>query len=228
MNESTELETDFYNFTKPDIMKKLILFLFVFSSLAINAQSKYQQGMQKAFELWNNNQPWEAANLFERIAQAETDNWLPPFYVAQINVLYSFNEKDEEKLTAQLTNAQDFLNDAKALSKDNAEILVLQAQLHTAWIVFDGAKYGMTLSPKIAGLYDQAYTIEPDNPRVASGKVEWDLGTARWFGKDTKPFCDDLKKAVALFEAYEPKGEFYPNGGAEYARQSLAQNCKEE
>jgi len=156
------------------------------------------------------------------------DNWLPPFYVAQINVLYSFNEKDEEKLSAQLKKAQDFLNDAKALSKENAEILVLQAQLYTAWVVFDGAKYGMTYSPKIAQLYQEAYKIEPENPRVASGKVEWDLGTARFFGQDTAPFCEDLKKAVALYDTYEPKGPFHPNGGAEYARGSLAQNCKEE
>ena len=192
------------------------------------SQSKYEQGMEKAFDLWKNNQPWEAANLFERIAQAEPDNWLPPFYVAQINVIYSFSEKDEDKLTAQLKKAQDFLNDAKAISKDNAEILVVQAQLYTAWVVFDGAKYGMTMSPKINQLYQEAYKLEPENPRAAFGKVEWELGTARWFGQDTKPFCEDLKKAVALFDTYEPKGQYYPSGGGEYARQSLAQNCKEE
>ncbi|MCB0458251.1 MAG: hypothetical protein KDC91_10950 [Flavobacteriaceae bacterium] len=199
-----------------------------FVTLTGFAQTKYEQGMIKAFDLWKNNQPWEAANLFERIAQAEPDNWLPPFYVAQINVLYSFSEKDEEKLTAQLNKAQDFLNDAKALSKDNAEILVVQAQLYTAWVVFDGAKHGMTMSPKISQLYQEAYKIEPENPRTAFGKVEWELGTARWFGQDTKPFCEDLKKAVALFDTYQPKGQFYPSGGGDYAKQSLAQNCKEE
>ncbi len=209
-------------------MKKLLFYSTLFITLSSFAQAKFDQGMEQAFDLWKNDQPWEAANLFERISQAEKENWLPSFYVAQINVLYSFSEKNEEKLSAQLNKAQDFLNDAKSLSKDNAEILVLQAQLYTAWIVFDGAKYGMTMSPKISQLYEQAYQIEPDNPRVASGKVEWELGTARWFGKDTKPFCEDLQKAVNLFDTYEPKGKFYPNGGAEYARQSLAQNCKEE
>ncbi|MEZ4817906.1 MAG: hypothetical protein R2776_08060 [Flavobacteriaceae bacterium] len=209
-------------------MKQVLTIAITFVTLAGFAQSKYEQGMTKAFDLWKNNQPWEAANLFERIAQAEPDNWLPPFYVAQINVLYSFSEKDEEKLTAQLNKAQDFLNDAKALSKDNAEILVVQAQLYTAWVVFDGAKYGMTMSPKINQLYQEAHKMEPENPRAAFGKVEWELGTARWFGQDTKPFCEDLKKAVALFDTYQPKGQFYPSGGGDYAKQSLAQNCKEE
>lgn len=209
-------------------MKKLLFIAIALVSITGFSQGKYEQGMEKAFDLWKNNQPWEAANLFERIAQAEPDNWLPPFYVAQINVLYSFSEKDEDKLTAQLKKAQDFLNDAKAISTDNAEILVVQAQLYTAWVVFDGAKYGMTMSPKINQLYQEAYKIEPENPRAAFGKVEWELGTARWFGQDTKPFCEDLKKAVALFDTYEPKGPFYPRGGGEYAQQSLAQNCKEE
>jgi hypothetical protein len=209
-------------------MKKLLIIAIALVSFAGMSQGKYEQGMTKAFELWKADKQWEAANLFERIAQAEPDEWLPPFYVAQINILYSFNEKDEEKLTAQLTKAQDFLNDAKAISKDNAEILVAQAQLYTAWVVFDGSKYGMSLSPKIATIYQEAYKIEPDNPRVASGKVEWDLGTARFFGQDTAPFCDDLKKAVALYDTYEPKGPFYPNGGAEYARGSYKQNCEKE
>jgi hypothetical protein len=206
-------------------MKNFLLIVIALISLTGFSQSKYEKGMEKAFDLWQNGKPWEAANLFERIAQAEPDNWLPPFYVAQVNVLNSFNEKDEEKLTAQLKKAQDFLNDAKAISKENAEILTLQAQLYTCWVIFDGQKYGMTMSPKVMQHYEQAHKVEPENPRAAFGKVEWEMGTARYFGQDIAPFCEQLKEAVALFEKYEPKGKFYPNGGEEYAKQSLEQNC---
>lgn len=209
-------------------MKKLIFIAIVFISFATFSQTKYETGMEKAFALWNAEKPWEAANLFERIAQAEPDNWLPPYYVAQINVINSFNEKDEEKLSQQLKKAQDFLNDAKAISKDNPEILVVQAQLYTAWVVFDGKKYGMSMSPKISQIYNQAYQLEPENPRVAVGKVEWDMGSARWFGKDITPYCEDLKKAIALFETYETKGKFHPSGDGAYAKESLARNCNQE
>ncbi len=208
-------------------MKKLLLIAVALLSFNAMAQGKYEKGMTKAFELWQNGKSADAANLFERIAQAEPDNWLPPFYVAQVNIFSSFNEKDEEKLSAQLKKAQDFLNDAKAISKDNPEIIVAQAQLYTAWVAFDGQRYGMTYAPKISQLYEEAYKLEPNNPRVAFGKVEWDLGTARFFGQDTTEFCDDLKAAVALFDTYEPKGEFHPRGGGGYAKQSLAQNCEE-
>jgi len=209
-------------------MRLLLIAIALVMTTSVQAQSKYEKGMTKAFGLWTEGKQWEASNTFERIAQAEMDNWLPPFYVAQINVLYSFNEKDEEKLTAQLKKAQDFINDAKAISKQNPEIMVLQAQLYTAWVVFDGQRFGMEYSPKIQQLYSEASAIAPENPRVAFGKVEWDLGTARFFGQDTAPFCEDLKKAVALFETFEPESPFHPSGGAEYAQGSLAQNCKEE
>lgn len=207
-------------------MKKTIFILLAVISFTAFGQVKYEEGMRKAFELWKAEKPWEAANLFERIAQAEPDNWLPPFYVAQINVFQSFSEKDKERLTAQLKKARDFLNDAKAISKENPEIMVLEAQWHTAWIVFDGQQYGMTYSGKVAALYQAALKLAPDNPRVVFGKVEWDMGSARFFGQPVQPFCEDLQRAIDLFATFKPEGEFHPQGGEAYARSVLGTNCK--
>jgi hypothetical protein len=191
------------------------------------AKSKYQLGMSKAFDLWKNDKPWEAANLFERIAIAEPDNWLPPFYVAQLNVLNSFNEKDKAKLTAQLGKARDFLNDAKAISKNNPEIMVVEAQWYTAWVVFDGQQYGMTYSAKIAEIYKEASILAPDNPRVVLGKTEWDMGSAQFFGQPIDKYCPDVQRAVALFDTFVPEGEFFPQGGKEYAEGVMARTCKD-
>lgn len=215
-------------------MKKLTIILIVLLSVkGISqttekvAQTMYQQGMTKAFDLWKNDKPWEAANMFERIASAEPDNWLPPFYVAQIHILYSFSEKDKEKLTAQLAKAKDFLNDATAISKENPEIMVLEAQWYTAWVVFDGQQYGMTYSGKIASIYQEALKLAPENPRVLLGKTEWDLGTAQFFGQPTDKYCPELQRAVALFDTFVPEGQFYPQGGKEYAMGVVAKTCKE-
>ena len=113
-------------------MKKLLIILIVLAGVSATAQSKYEAGMRKAFSLWQENKPWEAANLFERISQAEADNWLPPFYVAQINTFNSYNEQDKEKMVAQMKKAKEFLDYAKGLSENNTELLVLEAQLLTA------------------------------------------------------------------------------------------------
>ncbi len=214
-----------------NIFTYLSLFLTVFLVNIASAQneggatSQYEQGMKKAFQLWQDGQPWEAANLFERIAKAEPDNWLPPYYVAQINVVGSFGEKDKEKLTAQLNKAQDFINDAKALSKDNPDIMVLQAQLYTAWIVFDGRQYGMIYSPKASELYEKALAMEPDNPRLILANAEWKIGSAKYFGESLEPYCKEVQRALELFDDYKPKGQFYPRYGKERAEQVLADNC---
>ena len=200
----------------------IIIALIGFTALG---QSRYETGMRKAFSLWQDNKQWEAANLFERISQAEPDNWLPAFYVAQINVLYSFDEKDKEKMVAQMQKAKEFLDYSKGISENNPELLVLEAQLMTAWIVYDSQQYGMKNSPKVAQLYQKAYEIAPENPRVVMGKANWDIGSAKFFGQPTDVFCDDIRKAISLFESEEPKSEFEPRGGGEYAQQVLEQNC---
>ena len=201
-------------------MQKLAIILALFIAQVISAQGNYEKGMQKAFQLWGEN-PTEASNLFERIAKAETENWLPAYYAAQVNITKSFGEKDKDKLTAQLAKAQDLINDATAISKNNPEILVMQALLHTAWVAYDGATYGMTLSGKVVALYAQAEQIAPNNPRVVLNKAEWDMGGARFFGQDTKPFCKDVERALELFANFKPETPFHPNWGKERAEQVL-------
>ena len=205
-------------------MKKLIIITVFFVTAVITAQTDYEQGMQKAFELWGSN-PTEASNLFERISNAEPDNWIPAYYAAQVNIVSSFGEKNEDKLRAQLKKAQDLINDATAISKNNPEILVLQALLHTAWVAYDGATYGMTLSGKVVELYTKAEMIAPENPRVVYCKAEWGMGSARYFGQDIKPFCKDLERALELFTNFKAETPFSPNWGKERAAM-LLESCK--
>ncbi len=208
-------------------MKNLTLLLIVLISFQGIGQSKYQKGMTKAFELWQTDKSWDAANMFERIVTAEPDNWLPPFYAAQINVFNSFSEKDKTKVTEQLGKARDFINDAMAISKENAEIIVLEAQWYTAWIVFDGQQYGMKYSAKVAELYQKAMLLDPENPRVVMGKTEWDMRSAKFFGQPVDKYCPELQRAVGLYDTYETKGEFHPRGGKEYAQSVVEKTCKE-
>jgi len=202
-------------------MKQLIIITTLLISGILIGQTNYEKGMQKAFELWGSNQPTEASNLFERIAKAEPDNWLPAYYAAQINVINSFGERDEDKLSAKLKRAQDLINDATAISKENPEIMVLQALLHTAWVAFDGAAYGMTLSGKVVELYTKAKIVAPGNPRVVYCKAEWDMGGAKYFGQDTTPFCKDIERAIELFANFKPETPFHPNWGNDRAEQIL-------
>lgn len=207
-------------------MKHLIIITVLFVCGCVNAQNNFEQGMEKAFHLWHNDQLAEAEQLFERIAAAEPEQWLPNYYIAQMNSLKTWNEKDPEKVNAQLEKAQNYLNDAMALEKDNADLLVMQAQILTNWVAFDGMTYGMKYSGKIAELYTKAYAMAPNNPMVVLGRAEWNMGSARYFGQDTKPFCKEVEKAIELFANFKPEKPFYPNWGLEHAKE-LLQSCNQ-
>ena len=206
-------------------MKKLLAIVVFLAAVMVQAQDRYTQGMDKAFALWQENKIVEASNLFERIATAEPDNWLPYYYVSQVNTFASFGEKDLQKLSVKLEKAKEFLDVAKAISPDNPELLIQEALINTAWISFDGATYGMTLSQKNVQLYNRAMELAPNNPRVILSKAEWDMGTARYFGKDTAPYCKDVEKALELFATFNSEIPYYPSWGKERAQQVL-EACK--
>lgn len=207
-------------------MKHLIIITVLFVTGILSAQSPYDKGMEKAFELWKNNQWDEAEQLFERIAAAEPNAWLPNYYIAQMNSLKSWEEKDADKLKAQLEKAQNFLNDAMAIEKYNADLLVMQAQVLTNWVAFDGMTYGMKYSAKISDLYEKAFAMAPENPMVVLARAEWNMGSAKYFGQDTKPFCKDVEKAIELFANFKPETAFYPNWGQKHA-ESVLKSCND-
>ncbi|TRW23060.1 hypothetical protein FMM05_15310 [Flavobacterium zepuense] len=201
-----------------------LIILFVFN--CVSAQSQYETGMQKAFALWGENKTTEASALFERIAGAEKTNWLPSYYVALVNTTEAFQIKDKEKISALLLKAQTAQDNATALSPNNAELLVMQALIHTAWIVYDPMNNGMKLSGKVNEIYTKALVLAPNNPRVVFSKAEFEIGSAAYFGNDTAPMCKEIERAVALFATFKPETPFSPKWGKERAEEAL-KKCKE-
>lgn len=204
-------------------MKKQILIIAILFTGIITAQSKYQTGMTKAFALWKTGKLTEASQLFERISKAEPTKWLPPYYAATVEVIGSFGLKDEAVLKAKLTKAQQFLDLAKSNSENNPEIIIIQAFLNLGYIAFDGQKYGMTLSGANAQLYAKALAIAPNNPRVILGNAEWNMGAAKFFGKSTKPYCEEIKRAIKFGKVEKIDIEFYPEFMLERAQKVLKQ-----
>lgn len=204
--------------------KSLIIAITLFSFSGIS-QTQYEKGMQKALDLWSTNKPDEAINLFERIATAEPEEWLPTFYVSYISVIQGFGEKDEAKLKAKQDRAMDFLNQTKTRVTDNEEVMLLEALWYTVWVAYDGATYGMKYGAKVSQLYQEALVLAPNNPRVILNKSEWDIGGAKFFGQALEPYCKDVQKAIDLSEDYEPAGKFYPRFSLERAKQLLETTC---
>jgi hypothetical protein len=56
-------------------------------------------------------------------------------------------------------------------------------------------------------------------------KAEFEMGTAKYFGQDTAPLCEQIAKSIPLFENFKPETPFHPNWGLERAKEAVA-NCK--
>ncbi len=205
-------------------MKTLITTIAILITNLIFAQTQFEQGMGQALGLWKEGKNSEAVSLFERIAAAEKTSWLPNYYAATVNTFASFATKHKTQMTAMLAKAQETLDIEIAKDPNNAELLVMQAMIHTAWISSDPMVYGMTLSAKVAELYEKAEAIAPTNPRVVFSKADFAIGGAAWTGADVKVLCKDVQRSLELFATFKPESQFHPNWGLQRAEQA-AKRC---
>ena len=213
------------NHLKQEIMIKIITTITFFICSLVSAQGQFEQGMGKAFQLWGEGKSTEASDLFERIASAEKASWLPNYYVALVNTTTAFRTKDKEQMNLLLSKAQKALDAEMDKNPNNAELLVMQAMIHTAWIAFDPMTNGQKLSGTVMELYGKAQAIAPENPRVVFCKAEFEIGGAKFWGTDTKPKCAQIEKAIGHFATFKPETPFSPKWGLERALEAQ-KNCK--
>ena len=206
-------------------MTKLITIIAMFVASIVSAQTQFDQGMQKALQTWKDGNSKEALVQFEKIASVEKTNWLPNYYIAFINTTQAFGEKDKAKIETLLNAAQKAQDVCNELAMDNPEVLVLQAMIHTAWIVYDPMTNGQRLSGDAMYILNKAYKIAPENPRVVFQKASFEIGMAQYFGQDTKPMCAQIEKAIELFATFKPESAFHPSWGLDRAQEAV-KACK--
>lgn len=206
-------------------MKTIILAAVLAITGFVNAQGKYEEGMSKAFSLWKEGKNTEASNMFERVAAGEKNNWLPNYYVAFINTISAFQTKDKEIVNALLTKAQNALDIEMIKDPNNAELLIEQAMIYTAWVAFDPMSNGMKYSGKIIELYTKAQALAPENPRAVFGKAEYEIGGAKYFGTDITPMCAEIDRSIELFNKFKPETPFSPKWGLDRALEAQ-KGCK--
>lgn len=197
-------------------MKKFItIFNLILFSISLSAQSQYEKGMQKAFSLWGENKATEASALFERIAQAEKENWMPCYYAANTLILAGFQTKDKSLVNEMLEKAKGFIEQAHERSPENSEIYTLEGLLYTGYVAMDPETYGMKYSGKIMQLHGTAISLDSSNPRAQLNSIEYEIGSARFFKADLAPYCDKLEGVRPLFHNHKQDGPFGPKYGEE-------------
>ena len=206
-------------------MTKIITFLVFFVASVVFAQGSFEKEMEDVLTTWKSGNPKEAVVKLERIASVEQENILPNYYISLINTLAAFETKDRNEMKLLIEKAQLAQDKINNLLPDDPEVLVLQAMIHTAWIVYDPMANGREFSSVVLNIYKMAEGIAPNNPRVVSQKAQFEIGMAQYFGSDTKPMCEQIAKSIELFANFKPETPFHPTWGLDRAEMAL-QNCK--
>lgn len=209
-------------------MKKIIsIFVITFCFVTISiCQSQYESGMNKAFGLWKEGKSTEATALFERIAQAEKDNWIPLYHAANVLIATQFQLKDQTVKNDMLEKAKAIIESAHKRSDNNSELITLEGMLYTAYVAMDPETFGMKYTPIVMQLHARALEINPNNPRALANQIEYEMGSARFFGSDLTPFCERMKKIIPKFENEISSEPFAPSHGLERAKQ-IVNSCNE-
>lgn len=206
-------------------MTKIITCIALFVASVLSSQTTFDEEMRKALQTWKGGNPKEAIVHLERIALVEKNNWLPNYYIAFIQTTQAFEEKDKAKMESLLNAAQIAQDKCNEILLDNPEILVMQAMIHTARIVFDPMTNGQKLSGDVLYILNKAYKIAPENPRVVYQKASFEIGMAQYFGQDTKPMCVQIERAIELFATFKPETALHPTWGLDKAKNELKE-CK--
>lgn len=165
-------------------------------------------------------------NTFARIADTEKEEWLPAYYHAHCYIIMSFMEQtDPKKKDAYLDVAEQSINRLTEMAPGEADVAALQAMFYSARLVVNpmerGQQYGM-LSGQATG---KAMGIDPSNPRARLIKLQNDMGTAQFYGKDVSAYCEQARALVSTWDNFKPASPLHPNWGKDQA-EGIVKTCK--
>lgn len=164
------------------------------------------------------------ANQLERIAAAESKEWLPRYWAAYCYTLRSLSETEADKKDVVLEKAEQLLASAEKLSPNNDEIEVLKATVAGARLAVDPQnrwqKYGQISETAVAA----AKKINPENPRIKMLEGQSIFYTPEAYGGGKKKAEPLLKEALEKFATFKPASIIHPNWGLSTTQYMLSQN----
>lgn len=213
-------------------MKQFFLFLsFLLPAMGLLAQSEkfntaMQQQIAKMDGAMQNGSFGELANSFERIGDAEKNQWLPYYYAAYCQVMYSFAEKDKSKVDALADRAEVLITKSETIAgTDNSEINVIKSMIASARLMVDPQARWMQYGQVSASHLEKAKQMDPSNPRPVYLEGQSKFYTPAEFGGGKTVAAPIFEKALLMFDSFKPATELHPAWGKAAAQYFLSQ-CK--
>ena len=163
----------------------------------------------------------DLANAFERIGDAEKNQWLAYYYAAYCNVSAGYIASQGGDMMAAKADKTDPYADkadaqikkAEALAKNNSEIFIVKKMIASLRMLGDPMNRYMTYGPEAQAMLDEAKKLNPENPRVYLLEGQDKFYTPEQFGGSKQEAKVLFEKAQTLYETFKPETNIHPNWG---------------
>ena len=214
-------------------MKKLIL-LALMTTLTVagfSQSDKYLAAMKRnlaAIDSSFSNPPslLSLANTFERIADAEKNQWLPYYYAALCQVNYGFMVTDKAQTDNIADKATALINKADSLSPKNSEVSCIKSMIASCHMMVNPMQRYMQYGQESNTEMENAMEQDPTNPRPYLLKGQSLKYTPEQFGGGCKTAKIELQTAIDKFLVFKPASELYPAWGLQRVQQ-LMKECEQ-
>lgn len=213
-------------------MKQLFIAVALFATINANAQSeKYAGAMGKALEAMGaakTSDDFRAASAtFERIGDAEKNQWLPYYYagICLTTMAWADNSIDKDANSAKVLALCDKADAITSDSSDKSEILSVRNMAYSQQMLVDPPARWMTYGQQANKALQQAMALNPNNGRLYYLQGMSVFGTPEQFGGGKAKAKPLFEKAFELLSAEQAK-PLYPHWGKEQA-EGMIKQCGE-
>ena len=213
-------------------MKKIFfLFALMLAFAAGFAQSEKYAGAMKAQiakiePAVQNGGFTDLVNSFERIGDAEKNQWLPYYYAAYCQVMSALIGTDKSKSDALADRADQLISKAETIAgAPNSETHVIRSMIATAHLTVDPQSRWQQYGQESAAFLEKAKQLDPTNPRPVYLEGQSKFYTPEAFGGGKATAAPVFEKALTMFDAFKPASDIAPAWGKSATQYFLSQ-CK--
>lgn len=207
-------------------MKQLLL-VILFPHLitcAVAQSERYtgavQKNMQAMADAKTPDAMLDVVNAFERIGNAEKNQWLPFYYAAVAQVWHAFMLQDTKQFDPLADKATAFLVKAEELEKNNSEIALVKSMIATVKMSADPMRRYMQYGAIIAENIALSKKLDPTNPRPYMWEAQGISRTPEQFGGGCGNAKPVFEEAAKRFETFKPATVLHPNWGKQQNEQA--------
>lgn len=173
----------------------------------------------------------DLANAFERIGDAEKNQWLAYYYAAYCNATAGLMTGSGGDMTVAKADKTDPYADkadkqikkAEELMKNSSEVFVIKKMIATLRMMGDPMNRYMTYGPEAQAMLDEAKKLDPNNPRVYLLEAQDKFYTPEQYGGSKEQAKVLFEKASGLYDAAKPETSISPAWGKSQVKYFLSQ-----